>query len=442
MLELFTEYIKSNNLFNRRNKVLLAVSGGVDSIVMLNLFVKAGYKCGVAHCNFKLRGEESNKDEQFVRQLVATYDLPMYVNHFKTELYAKLHCVSIQMAARELRYEWFEEIRQKYDFDYIATAHQQDDVVETFHINLVRGSGIRGFLGIQAKNNKIIRPILFSTKDEIIKYVATHGLSYREDATNNETKYIRNKIRHIVLPALEEMNPNYRRSIIETIERLKETEAIVEEAVHAKLAKIMNQTRGRIYFKIEELHKLKPIKAYLYEFFRGYGFRGSQIPAIISSLYRQSGKTFISATHRLVKDRNHLILTEISESITYKYDVDITDTQITLGDRTLLFTQIKNSNEYKIPITSEKTAIDFSKLQFPLIIRKWRIGDFFVPLGMKNAKKLSNFFIDQKLSILEKEEVWLLTSTNEIVWVIGQRLDDRYKITPSTKKILEIEIKD
>ena len=311
MLKLFKNFIEANRLFTKNQKILLAISGGIDSVVMLDLFAKAGYNCGIAHCNFHLRNEESDMDEEFVRKLAGKYNISFYKHDFDTETYAKRKHISIQMAARDLRYNWFERQRKRQNFDFIALAHHADDIVETFHINIARGTGIRGLTGIKAKNNKLVRPLLFATRQQITEYCTATDLQYREDSSNHLTKYARNKIRHIVIPAMEEISPNYGRIVIENIERFREVEQIYRSAIENEKRKCLIESGDEKYIKINELKKLTPIKTYLYEFINEFNFTHDTICEIINALNSSSGKQFYSTTHRLIKDRENLIITPI-----------------------------------------------------------------------------------------------------------------------------------
>lgn len=459
MLKEFNTYIKKEKLFSKTDTILLTVSGGIDSIVMCELFHQAGLKFGMAHCNFQLREEESDIDELFVEELAEKYEVQFHSVSFDTSAFAKKNKLSIQVAARQLRYQWFEEIRTQFDYKYIATAHHQDDSIETFFINLIRGTGISGLHGIVPKQNNIIRPLLFTRKEQIELFAKKNKLEHREDSSNASDKYVRNKIRHKLIPLLKELNPNISQTISEDIQRLSDTEKVYKKEITNKRSKIIKEDKGGIQISIKELKKLNPIEPYLFEFLYPLGFNSATVDEIIESLNGQSGKQFFSPTHRLIKDRDFLLVGRMEsgersqesgewrvesgekrkKKSTPKFLVKKKQTEIILNNQKLNI-KIKQKTPNSQLLTPASIAnIDFDKLQFPLEIRKWENGDTFYPLGMKGKKKLSDFFIDKKISISEKENTWLLTSANKIVWVIGLRLDDRFKVTDKTNKIYFVE---
>ena len=442
MLKEFNTYIKKEKLFTKTDTILLTVSGGIDSIVMCELFHQAGLKFGIAHCNFELRGEESDIDELFVEELAEKYEVHFHSVSFDTSSFAKKNKLSIQVAARQLRYQWFEEIRVQFDYKYISTAHHQDDSIETFFINLIRGTGISGLHGISPKQNSIIRPLLFTRKEQIEIFAHKNKLEHREDSSNASDKYVRNKIRHKLIPLLKELNPNIHKTIAEDIQRLSDTEKVYKKEIKDSRSKIIKEDKNEIRISIKELKKLNPIEPYLFEFLYPLGFNSTTVDEVIKSLNGQSGKQFYSSTHRLIKDRDFLVIdksnkTKVAEE--KKYSIKKNQKNLIASDLKLHFKSVVKKLDYKLKATNESANIDFDKLQFPLEIRKWKKGDTFFPLGMKGKKKLSDFFIDKKISISEKENIWLLTSNNQIAWVIGLRLDDRYKVIDKTKKIYFVE---
>ncbi|MCK5823546.1 MAG: tRNA lysidine(34) synthetase TilS [Bacteroidales bacterium] len=444
MLNKFTEYIKNKKLFNKNDKILLTVSGGIDSIVMLDLFIKSRLSFGIAHCNFNLRGNESNLDEKLVKQIAKENNIEIHTVSFKTEEYSKNNGISIEMAARDLRYEWFEKIRQKFGYSYVATAHHKNDVIETFILNISRGTGIKGLCSIQPKVNKIIRPVLFAFRKEIEEYCNTNNLQYREDASNATLKYKRNIIRHKILPELKNLNPNINNTIIEDIEIFNDVENIYRSSVEEKRNKIFTKEDDKILISINELKKLNPLKTYLFEFLKSYNFQRQNITDIIKSLDNISGKQFYSSSHYLVKDRDFLILSEIDFSNNDKQVFTINKETTNVISPISLKIKITDNVVYTdlSELKNEKFAfLDYDLLTFPLIIRKWGNGDYFYPIGMKKRKKISDFFIDNKFSIIDKNNAWLLCSGDNIVWVIGKRINERFKITNKTKKIFVIEMK-
>jgi tRNA(Ile)-lysidine synthase len=430
------KYIQREDLFKRKEKILLTVSGGIDSVVLCDLFHAAGISFGIAHCNFQLRAAESDEDEQFVKDLAAKYKAPFYHIRFNTDAYAAKNKVSIQVAARELRYEWFEKIRTDYHYNYIATAHHQGDVIETFFINLIRGTGISGLRGIVPKQGYIIRPLLFATKKNVLAYAEKNKIKHREDSSNASDKYLRNKIRHHLIPLLNELSPVAETSIAHSIERLREAEFIYRKAIDDVRSKICSEQGNSIRISITELKKAAHFTTYLYELLKPYGFNNSIINDLINALSGESGKQFLSATHRLIKDRDFLILERLmiaDNTEEYLIEKNQAEFQIPGSDLHLQF-QFTTA-EHIISMDASTAAMDLDKLHFPLTIRKWKTGDAFHPLGMKGKKKLSDFFIDKKLSVIEKENTWLLCSGEEIVWIVGMRLDDRFKVTTKTQNI-------
>ena len=436
----FTGFISRNQLLTGTDNVLLAVSGGVDSMVMANLFLKTDNTIGIAHCNFQLRGTESDNDEKFVREFAKNSDTPFYVINFDTEKYAEEKRVSIQMAARDLRYEWFEKIRITEGFDYIALAHNKNDILETVLLNIARGTGLKGMTGIKKKSGYIIRPLLYATRNEIAQYVNDNNLSYREDSSNAQIKYKRNKIRHQIIPEFEELNPDFIDSFSQTINQIEEAYGIFKNMVKKKKEQTVTEIGDKTLIDIYKLRNLSNKATYLYEFLKPYHFPSQIIPDIIESLEGIPGKQFLSPTHRLVKDRNHLIITPQKKDTTEKYYIDEETKELTQPIR-LFFRKFSSKPNLKIPHSPDIAWIDASGLEYPLILRKWKAGDYFYPLGMQNPKKLSDFFIDEKLSLIEKENSWILTSGDKIVWVIGKRIDDRFRVEKETNEILEIKIR-
>lgn len=445
MLNRFLKHIQKEKLIVPQQKTVLAVSGGVDSVVMCDLFYNAGLAFGIAHCNFKLRNTESNKDEKFVEALATQYNVPFHSTSFKTNEYAKKNKLSIQMAARELRYKWFEEIRQQYQYSALATAHHQDDSVETFFINLVRGTGIAGLHGIAAKQGTIIRPLLFTTKQDILDYSTANALHYREDSSNNSDKYLRNKIRHHLIPLLKEINPHFEKAANDTIQHLSAVESVYKNEIENKRKQLVKSSENGYIISISALQKLHPANIYLYELLKPFEFNATTVEEIISALNGESGKKFLSPSYRLVKDRKTLLLQQLTSKKDVKntFHIEKTQNAITINSLQLKFEVVPMSSTIAVDksnISSSTALLDFDKLSFPMEIRHWKQGDVFYPLGMKGKKKLSDFFIDKKLSVYEKENCRLLTSNGKIVWVIGYRLDDRFKVTEKTKTLYRAQL--
>jgi tRNA(Ile)-lysidine synthase len=442
MLDAFLNYITRENLFASGDRILLAVSGGMDSVAMAELFYMAGFDFGIAHCNFALRGDESDADEVFVKAMADKMRVPVHVKRFKTRDYAREHHLSIQMAARELRYEWFDEIRHHKRYVCVATAHHGDDRIETFFINLVRGTGLSGLRGILPKQGAIIHPLLFTFRNEIEKFIRENDLAYRTDVSNASDKYLRNRIRHHIIPELEKIDPLFRRSITATIERIRDAEQVYHMKVDEGLEKIVVRNDDTVTVSIPELQSLVPVDCYLFELLSPFGFNDSTINQIRESLGSSSGKQFLSVTHRVIKDRGHLVIVRKKSSLKKSMDQIFIDRVTTLLDDPvkLKLTVIEDVRHYTVTDNPDIAGLDYDKLSFPLQLRKWRQGDFFYPLGLKKRKKLSDFFIDEKLSIVEKERTWLVVSGDDIVWIVGRRIDHRYRITNHTERVYEIEL--
>jgi tRNA(Ile)-lysidine synthase len=419
-------------------RILLAVSGGIDSTVMAHLFHQSGLRFAIAHCNFYLRGKESEEDAVFVKKLANKFNVPFYLKKFETSAFASGKGISIQMAARELRYDWFEEIRAQEKFDLVATAHHLDDQVETFLINLIRGTGIAGLHGIPIKNGSIIRPMMFAYRKDIEQFATQHKIPFRTDLSNHETKYLRNKLRHEVIPILCSINPEIQKGVTGTIKRLAEFEKIGDRVVKDWLKSVIIQQGGDTWLNIGDILKMDPPEPFLWEFISGFGFNETQAGNMLASLDKNNRRVFHATKYKLVKDKGQLVISLIEhkkKNKEFKINIFI-DKMNLINPIELSFTRVKIHNKYEIPVTIHIASLDFDKLQFPLTLRKWKDGDSFYPLGMNKKKKLSDFFIDQKIPVKEKENTWLLVSGCNILWIIGHRIDDRYKVTAATKEVL------
>jgi tRNA(Ile)-lysidine synthase len=437
MLDTLKLYIEEKKLFSSNDMILLTVSGGIDSMVMLHLVKQLGITFGVAHCNFQLRGQESEEDALFVKTSVEMMNVPFYMARFETTAFADENHLSIQMAARELRYTWFENIRKTQGYDYIATAHNANDSVETFFINLSRGCGADGLTGIKPRTGNIIRPLLFASRDQIIQYSKKKGVSFREDSSNNTDKYLRNFIRHNVLPVLDEAHSNFRKGIQTTMQNLTDSQITFNYLVEKTKKEIVSENNEVISVDIARLHEMPRPSSFLWEIISSYSFNRDTCFEIAESLTAQSGKIFLSPTHRLIKDRSHLLITKLQKNemgIFYlEADNVPADTPVKLS------LKIEEFNSQTIIARDSRIAmVDYETLQWPLILRKWKQGDYFAPLGMENLKKVSDFLIDQKLSIYEKENTWVLESGNRIVWIVGRRIDHRFRIKETTRRVLII----
>ncbi len=444
MLDRFNSYIINKKLFKKDDQILLAVSGGIDSVVMTELFNLAGIKFAIAHCNFGLRGEESDGDELFVKELAQKKKVGIFIKRFETENYSAEQKISIQMAARKLRVDWFEDLIKESGFSYYATAHQLDDQIETFFINLFRGTGISGLHGILPKQGNLIHPLLFVYRKEIEEFVKLNNLEYREDSSNIKTDYTRNKIRHNLIPVIKDINPEYAEILSKNISRLRQAEEIYKHQVQNISDKILIKDKEAIKISVAELLKLHPLETYLFELISPFYFNYSDVKDIINSLDSTSGKQFFSSTHRIIKDREYLIIEESSKkdnTIQPEYYISTNDSFINFPVKLRISRFIKPVNF----VPSKETSIAFldeDKLKFPLKIRKWKTGDYFYPLGMNKKKLLSDFFIDNKFTIPEKEKTWIITSNNQIVWIVGFRIDNRFRVTESTERGFRIELVD
>ena len=442
MLNEFLTFINKQNLIQPSQKVLLAVSGGMDSVVMCDLFSKAKLDFAIAHCNFGLRGEESNEDEMFVKKLSIKYKVPFYVTTFQTADFAENEKISTQMAARILRYEWFEKIRTQHQFDYIATAHHQNDVLETVLLNLTKGTGIAGLHGIRVKNGHIIRPVLFAEKESIFDYVVENQIIWREDSSNESNKYQRNLIRNEVVPLLKQINPNLENTIQQTVERITAVEDIFEQEMEMLRKQITWSDSQAIYVNYKAIQTLSQPVIKLAELLKPYNFSYQQSQDIFEAFDKESGKTFLTPTHILVKDRTELVITAKNLQAFTSKTIEKNNVVVEFGDRMLNigeFTEIEEG--FVVPTAKKLACLDADKIRFPLQLRKWKEGDWFCPLGMNKKKLISDFLIDQKVPLNLKKEVYLLTSNGSIVWVIGFRIDDRFKVTDKTAKICLMEVK-
>jgi tRNA(Ile)-lysidine synthase len=435
----FRTFIEQQGLCNDQQQIMLAVSGGIDSVVMTDLFCNAGHTCTVLHCNFGLRGGESDGDEAFVRTLAAGYEIPVFVKHFETEDYAEEHGISIQMAARELRYAWFQEITEHDDTHRIATAHNLNDSIETVLLNLSRGTGIKGITGIPVMNGKTIRPLLFATRKEITDYARDRSLQYREDSSNASKKYHRNKVRHDLIPVFEEINPSFIQTMRDNIRRFGESYTIYREQVAKKRGAIFLEKGSHIEIRVDSIKELEPIGSWLYELFSEFGFTMDQCLNIEKILDADSGKQFISPTHRLFRDRDTFLLYKVENLSFERYYIDSPESRASLPF-SMDIEVIDRQDMSGFPSSRKIACLDLDRLNFPLIIRKWQHGDYFYPLGMEQMKKVSDFFIDNKIPVPEKGRTWILTSGNKIVWIMGLRIDNRFRITDKTKRVIKLQL--
>ncbi|MFV0365587.1 MAG: tRNA lysidine(34) synthetase TilS [Mangrovibacterium sp.] len=422
MLQKLKTYLADESLFEPSDRLLLAVSGGADSMAMLHLFMQLPYSFVVLHCNFHLRAEESDKEEQFLRAYCQAHGVELKVQHFNTKEFAQKEGISIEMAARELRYAWFRAERESTKSRYILTAHHQDDLVETMLINLSRGTGIKGLTGISSKQGELVRPMLFASRESILAYAQECELPFCHDSSNDQLIYHRNVIRHQIIPLFEGLNSAFRQNVVRTAAHLQSTSEIYFAEVDRLQSEIMTDNR----LDITRLKECANSSTVLYELLSGYGFNAAQCTDIYQSLDGNSGRKFRSKSHRLIKDRSSLILADLNDVPKFLPQLMVHEEPI--------------SPNFAFSTKLNSVEIDADKVCLPLKLRKWQEGDSFQPLGMKGTKKLSDFFTDQKLSILEKEAQWLVCSGDDIVWIVGRRIDDRFKITKQTKRVCYLSL--
>ena len=437
MLQELAKHIDKHFSFLKGKKLLIAISGGVDSVVLTHLLHQLKFDISLAHCNFQLRSEESDKDEEFVKNLGKKLNLNTYTIRFNTNEYAVNNKLSTQLAARELRYSWFEKLSNEHSFSHLLTAHHADDNLETFLINLSRGTGLEGLTGIPPINGSIVRPLLVFSREEILNYAKQNNIEWREDESNSETKYLRNKIRHQVTPILKELNASVLKNFNKTIDHLKESQQIIDDKIEEVAHEIIAKEGDLLKINIEKLLKLSNPKPYLYQLLKPYEFK--EWNDVYNLIYAQSGKQILTKNYTLLKDRDFLLLLRTSEKSSNEeevYTIREENKEITAPIRLLLKRVQKKTD------TDQKSIyVDNELLSYPLKLRRWNSGDFFYPAGMLGKKKISKYFKDEKISIINKNKIWLLCSSkNEIIWIIGKRQDRRFLPTEKTTKLLQISI--
>ena len=433
MVSKFQEHLKSKFPFLQKAKILIAVSGGLDSMVLLELLLLSKLDLAVAHCNFQLRNAESDGDEAFVKSYCSTHSIHGYFQRFDTKQFAEDEKLSIQVAARKLRYERFYELLATENFDFVATAHHLDDQLETFLIHFSRGTGLDGLTGIPSQKDKIIRPLLTFSRAEIATFANENNLKWREDSSNASDKYVRNKIRHQVVPILKELNPSFLDSFENTLQNLNQAQSLVEDASRIVYRKVVKDVDNQKKIDLNELLQLPNYQAYLYQWLMPFGFSAWQ--DIYNLVEAQSGKQIFSEHFRLLKDRETLIIEPKSVKISDDFFIHENQSQLNFP------LKLSFCNVDDITINDSKTIfVDAKTLKFPLQLRKWQEGDYFYPFGMNGKKKISKFFKDEKISVIDKEKIWLLCSENRIVWIVGKRMDDQFKVTENTQTIIKIQL--
>ncbi len=440
MLADFKKYIAEHTLLEPGQKVLLGISGGVDSVVMAHLFKESGIKTEWAHCNFHLRGQESDGDEAFVRKLAADWDVPLHCIDFNTKLYAEKHGISIQMAARELRFNWFDDLMVQQHCNSVATAHHSGDSIETFFVNIIRGSGLKGLTGIAPKNGNIIHPLLFCNRESILEYAHKHNLSYREDSSNASTKYMRNSIRHELMPLLQKLNPSFDRRMLENMELLRQSWELQEQIGEQARKACLTSDEYFLEISVPQLLQFRPLQAVLHYLIGDYGFSGRDVAHITNALNAGSGKLFASSTHRLLIDRDRILIEPLLQ--------EHPDNAVLLEEKT---GEIKKPihlkwemmpglpDGFSFPKDNQTLYLDAANLKWPLKLRQWQPGDSFVPFGMTGRKKISDFLIDEKINRFEKENVFVLLSGNEVCCIPGYRSSELFRIMKGSPTVFRVE---
>ena len=440
LLSSFKSYIREHNLFDEGQHLLLAVSGGVDSVVLAHLCFKAGFTFSVAHVNFKLSGEESDEDEKFVNGIAAAYQCPFFSTSVDTRAYMAAHKVGVQEAARTLRYQWFAEIISsacKHPA-VLVTAHHADDNVETLLMNFFKGTGLGGLTGIDPRRGHIVRPLLFADKTSIEAYASEFKLAYRQDASNLSDKYTRNFYRHHIIPTLVQLHPSVLQNLQQNIIRFRDTHIIYKEALALQIKKLVTEKQGSIFIPALQLARTPGGKTILFEIIKSYNFSPHQLDDVFDLIKADSGKFVQSASHRILKNRKFLIISAHALPAAL-YVIEKGQKSLIYPAGELLIAEQANA---VLPVVQDNFSamVDAREIVYPMLLRKWKTGDYFYPLGMRKKKKLSRFFIDNKLSLLEKEQAWVLESDKRIVWILGMRIDDRFKITPSTIDVLKLHL--
>lgn len=463
LLQQFRDYITTHRLFTVQQQLLLAVSGGVDSVVLCELCKQAGYPFVIAHCNFGLRGEESIRDEQFVRSLGNQYGVQVLVKRFDTHAYAAAHKLSVQEAARELRYGWFKEVLEgsreavslkseagslrlegsahhsPFTTHYLATAHHADDNIETMLMHFFRGTGVHGLRGMLPKQDVVVRPLLFARKSELLQFAEQYQLTWVEDSSNATDKYSRNYFRHQVIPMLQQVYPAVENNLLDNLQRFADTEVLYQQAVQRHLKKLLTIKGNEVHIPVLKLRNITPLQAVVYEVIHQYGFTAAQVKEVINLLDSETGKYVQSATHRIIRNRNWLIIALQRYADAATILVEQGEGEITFANGKLV---LRTMDRKKETLPGDKTigCFDANAIRFPLILRRWKQGDYFYPLGMPKKKKVARFLVDQKLSMTDKENVWVLEMDKKIIWIVGMRIDNRFKVTDATCTLLQINL--
>jgi tRNA(Ile)-lysidine synthase len=452
LLQAFQDFVEKEKLFQTDDRLLLAVSGGVDSVVLCELCHRSGYAFGMAHGNFQLRGEESERDEQFVRALAIKYGAALAIKRFETGDYVAARKVSVQVAARELRYAWFRELIKPPGPARLLTAHHQDDNIETLLMNFFKGTGMAGLHGILPKQGALVRPLLFADKDTLNRFALDNGLDWVEDSSNQTDTYTRNYFRHQLIPLVEKIHPGAMGNLADNILRFREAEMLYRQSVHHHKNNLFEIRGDEIHIPALKLRKSLPLHTIVYEIIQEFGFSPRQVHEVIRLLDSGTGKTISSSTHRILKNRNWLIISAHRSATANFVLIEAGQRKVEYAGGLLRLASMEETHAGKIGIGDAQTAktglagaktialLDASMIQFPLLLRKWRKGDYFYPLGLRKKKKLARFFIDNKLSLADKERVWVIEMDKKIIWVVGHRIDDLFRVKAGTGTILKIEM--
>ncbi|MCU4175005.1 tRNA lysidine(34) synthetase TilS [Carboxylicivirga sp. N1Y90] len=431
------QVLREKCLVSTQDSLLVAVSGGADSMALLSLLSKQNWHIEAAHCNFQLREEESEGDAELVRSFCDNLGIRLHTKRFSTEAYAGQNKISIEMAARDLRYSWFNQLLSDHGLDFIISGHHGNDNIETFFLNLIRGTGVKGLTGMAYKNDKVLRPLLGYSQDDILIYCKENQIPYRDDSSNTDTKYLRNKIRHELIPVIETINPSFFKTMQNNMMHLNEAEMLLKHVVEEFRDEVLVDEHDQIIIPISKLQLYAEKRTILFEVLRPYGFNTTVVDEVLEHLDGLSGKQFFSDTHRLIKDRHNLLVLE-------KKDIEVdhfwVEEGLTLNPIKLLVSAYEKTPDFAFSKTNDQVHFDADTIELPLLVRRWQHGDEFMPLGMKGFKKLSDFFIDNKFSLADKENAWIMISGEDIIWVLGHRIDERFKTTKRTKRILEFKL--
>ncbi len=440
LLDSFQRYIADHDLATPDDRILLTVSGGVDSMVMLSLFMQSGFRIGVAHCNFQLRGTESDEDEVLVAQEAARFGVPCYNRRFDTIGEMERTGESMEMAARRLRYAWFEEIRRTEGYDVIAVAHHADDSIETFFINLLRGTGLRGLTGISTQLGRIIRPLMFASRKEITEYAVLNKIPFREDSSNRSTKYLRNKVRLGIVPRIREINPKFTDLMRRNLARLADAQRFIDRSIECIRAEAVTSADGIDTLHVDRIDPAYPRGFVIYEVLNSaYGFKGDVIDALCHALQQEAtGRRFYSREYVACVDRGTVVVTRIAEDDDCLIAVERDAARSYCGNAVLYYEYCDIDTIKTFGVPPQVAQLDADLLHFPLSLRRWREGDWFVPFGMTGRKKVSDYLVDAKVSVAEKQRQFVLVSGDDIVWLVGHRIDDRYRLTAQTENVLRI----